>query len=112
MVKLEVVIRPFKLEAVEATLESLGIHGFTTSNVVDHDFAARKEVYRGSEYRVGLPKVKVEILVAPDRADEVIEALTRAARTSLDGDDGAILIFEVADAVRIRTGQRLAFAHY
>ena len=111
MVKIEMVIRPFKLDDVKATLERLAIQRFTTSNVVDHDgFMVRREIYRGSEYRIDVPKVKLEAVVSSDRADEVIEALTLAARTTIDGDDGAILIFEVADAVRVRTGQRLEFA--
>lgn len=89
----------------------LGIQGFTISHVLDHDaLAVRKEFYRGGEYLVDLPKVKLELLVSSDRADDVVEALAHSARTTIDGDDGAILIYEVADAVRIRTGQRLEFA--
>jgi len=93
------------------SLERLGVRGFTTSQVLDHDaLTLRKEFYRGGEYRVAVMKVKLEMLVSGDRADEVIEALTRAARTSIEGDDGSILIYEVADAVRIRTAQRFEFA--
>jgi nitrogen regulatory protein P-II 1 len=71
--------------------------------------ASHKAFYRGAEYHVDVPRVKLEMLVSSDRADEIIDAILRVARTSVPGDDGTILVYEVADAIQIRTGARLQY---
>ena len=110
MVKIEAVIQPFKLEDVRTSLEALGIEAFIISEAVEYGPGAHRAFYRGAVYRVDVPRLKLEMLVSSHRADEVIEALARAARTTVPGDDGTILVFELADAVRIRTRERLEFA--
>jgi len=111
MLKVETFIQPFKLDDVKAVLTPLGVTRFTISQVLDYDaFVVRKTFYRGGECRVDTPKLKLEILVTPEQADEVIEDLSRVLRTSGYEDDGEILIYEVADAVKIRTGQRLQYS--
>jgi len=111
MVKIEAIIQPFKLADVETTLEALGIEGFMISEAVAHGGpVTHTAFYRGSEYRVNVPRLRLEMLVSSDRADELIEALSRAASTTIPGDDGTILVYELADAVRIRTRERLQFA--
>jgi nitrogen regulatory protein P-II 1 len=111
MVKIEAIIQPFKLEDVKKSLEALCIEGFMISSAVAHGGpVAHKAFYRGSEYRVDVPMLRLEMLVSSRRADEVIEALSRAASTTIPGDDGTILVYELADAIRIRTRERLEFA--
>jgi len=111
MLKVETFIQPFKLDDVKAVLTPLGVTRFTISQVLDYDaFVVRKTFYRGGECRVDTPKLKLEILVTPEQADEVIEDLSRVLRTSGYEDDGEILIYEVADAVKRRTGQRLQYS--
>lgn len=107
MKKLSCIIRPEKLEAVKAALSRLGNCGMTVSQVVGCG-AQRgwKEVYRGVETTVNLlPKVKIEVVVSDDRVEQVVEAVCSAARTGEIGD-GKIFICPVADAIRIRTGER------
>lgn len=85
----------------------------TIAEVRDHSAASgHRAVYRGAEYQVDVPRVKVELLASSERADEIVDALLRAARTSNPGDDGTIIVYEVADAVRIHTGARLQYAHF
>ena len=105
MKKIEAVIQPFKLEEVKEALKSIGIDGMTISEVRGHGRQkGHTEVYRGQEYNVDLlPKVKVELVVAGDRADEVIKTLATAARTGKIGD-GKLFVYDVADAIRIRNG--------
>jgi nitrogen regulatory protein PII len=111
MMKVEVVILPCKITEVKAVLEPLGVTRFTITQVFDHDaFGVNKTFYRGSEFRVDTLKLKLEMLVSPEQVDDVIEDLSRVLRTSGYEDDGEILVYEVADAVRIRTGQRVQFA--
>ena len=109
MIKIEVTIRPFQLDEVKATLERLGIYRFTSYQVLDHNASSgRKAVYRGSEYQIEEPKIKLEMLVPSlEVDDDLIEVLAHSLRAH--ADDDAILIYEVADAVRVRTGQRLDF---
>src|SRR5437899_6943565 len=103
MKKIEAIIQPHKLEDVKEALKAIGIDGMTISEVRGHGRQkGHKEVYRGQEYNVDLiPKVKVEVVVAGSRADEIIKALTTAARTGKIGD-GKIFIYDVAEAIRIR----------
>ncbi len=107
MRKIEAIIQPFKLEEVKKTLQGLGIDGMTISEVRGHGRQkGHTEVYRGQEYTVDLlPKVKMEMVVPSGRSEEVVKALTVAARTGKIGD-GKIFIYEVAEAVRIRNDER------
>src|ERR1051325_1960070 len=107
MKKVEAIIQPFKLEDVKTALRGLGVDGMTISEVRGHGRQkGHKETYRGQEYSVDLlPKVKLELVVADARTEEVVQALANAARTGKIGD-GKIFIFDVADAVRIRNNDR------
>jgi nitrogen regulatory protein P-II 1 len=107
MKKIEAIIQPFKLDEVKEALKAIGIDGMTISEVRGHGRQkGHKEVYRGQEYNVDLlPKVKVEVVVASNRAEEVTKAIATAARTGKIGD-GKIFIFDVGDAVRIRNDDR------
>ena len=100
------IIKPFKLDEVREALTSLGIQGLTVSEV--KGFGRQKgqtEIYRGAEYSVSfLPKVKVEVAVDDPMADQVVEAIQKAANTGRIGD-GKIFVLEIAQAVRIRTGE-------
>ncbi|MCC7499116.1 MAG: P-II family nitrogen regulator [Bryobacterales bacterium] len=107
MKKLEAIIQPFKLEEVKEALKALGVDGMTITEVRGHGRQkGHKEVYRGKEYTVDLlPKVKVELVVASARADEVIKTLADAARTGRIGD-GKIFVYDIAEAIRIRNDDR------
>src|SRR4026209_1675752 len=99
MKKIEAIIQPFKLEEVKEALKSIGIDGMTIIEVRGHGRQkGHKEVYRGQEYNVDLlPKVKIEMVVPTDRADEVVRTLIAAARTGNIGD-GKIFTYDVAEA--------------
>jgi nitrogen regulatory protein P-II 1 len=105
--KIEAIIQPHKLEDVKEALKSIGVDGMTISEVRGHGRQkGHKEVYRGMEYQVDLlPKVKVELVIADARQDEVLRTLTTAARTGKIGD-GKIFVYNVADAIRIRNDDR------
>ncbi|PWU05188.1 MAG: transcriptional regulator [Terriglobia bacterium] len=107
MKKIEAIIQPHKLEDVKTALQTIGIDGMTIGEVRGHGRQkGHKEIYRGQEYKVDfLPKTKVELVVPASRVDEVAEALASAARTGAIGD-GKIFITEVAEAIRIRNGDR------
>lgn len=107
MKKIEAIIQPHKLEDVKEALKSIGIDGMTISEVRGHGRQkGHKEVYRGMEYQVDLlPKMKVEMVIPSDRADEVINCLVGSARTGKIGD-GKIFVYDVADAIRIRNDDR------
>ncbi len=107
MFKIEAIIQPFKLDAVMEALKAGGIDGVTVLEVRGHGRQkGHKEVYRGREYNVDLlPKVKLEIVVAAERKEDVIRTLTEAARTGNIGD-GKIFISEIAEAIRIRNDDR------
>ena len=106
MKKIEAVIKPFKLDEVREALSEVGITGLTVSEV--KGFGRQKghtELYRGAEYVVDfLPKIKVEIVVGEAVAEQVIEAIVKAARTGKIGD-GKIFVSPVEQIVRIRTGE-------
>jgi len=105
------IVKPFKLDDVKAALEALGVQGLTISEV--QGFGRQKghtEVYRGAEYTVDLvPKIKIEILVAPQDADKAVAAVVEAARTGKIGD-GKVWVTPVDTLVRVRTGERDADA--
>jgi nitrogen regulatory protein P-II 1 len=107
MKKIEAVIRPIKIDEVKEALSSIGISGMTVTDVRGYGRQrGRTEKYRGNTYVVNLlPKVKLEFVVADDRADEAMEAVLEAARTGEIGD-GKVFVSEVEQAVRIRTGER------
>ena len=107
MKKIEAVIQPHKIEDVKEALKSIGVDGMTITEVRGHGRQkGHKEVYRGMEYQVDLlPKVKLEMVVADARLDEVVHTLSSAARTGKIGD-GKIFIFDVAEAIRIRNDDR------
>jgi nitrogen regulatory protein P-II 2 len=100
------IIKPFKLDDVRHSLAELGIQGITVTEV--KGFGRQKghtELYRGAEYVVDfLPKVKIELAVADDRVDPVLEAITAVARTGKIGD-GKIFVTDLGQAIRIRTGE-------
>ncbi len=107
MKKIEAIIQPYKLEEVKESLKEIGIDGMTVAEVRGHGRQkGHKEVYRGQEYQVDLlPKLKLEVVVASDRAEEVIGAIVTAARSGAIGD-GKIFITDIEDAVRIRNNDR------
>ena len=107
MKKVEVILQPFKLDEVKAALLGVGIDGMTVSEVRGHGRQkGHKEVYRGQEYQLDLlPKTKLEIVVAEAKLQEVIKAVTTAARTGKIGD-GKIFVYEVIEAIRIRNDDR------
>ena len=111
MKKIEAVIKPFKLDDVKDALHEIGVSGITATEV--KGFGRQKghtELYRGAEYVIDfLPKVKVEVVVEDVLVENVIEAITQAARTGRIGD-GKIFVLPIDEAVRIRTGDRGADA--
>ena len=106
MKKIEAVIKPFKLDDVKEALNELGIQGMTISEVKGYGRQkGHKEIYRGAEYVVDfIPKIKIEIVVAADRADQVVQKIRDAANTNKIGD-GKIFVLPVEEAVRVRTGE-------
>ena len=107
MKKIEAIIQPHKLEEVKEALKNIGIDGMTITEVRGHGRQkGHKEVYRGQEYNVDLlPKVKFELVVPSTRLDEVLDTITSAARSGRIGD-GKIFVYDVAEAIRIRNGDR------
>ncbi len=106
MRKIEAIIKPFKLEEVKEALSAVGIQGLTVTEVKGFGRQkGHKELYRGAEYVVEfLPKVKLEIVVPQEKANDVVTAISKAASTGRIGD-GKIFISPVDDAIRIRTGE-------
>lgn len=106
MKKIEAIIKPFKLEDVRDGLSEIGIKGMTITEV--KGFGRQKghtEIYRGAEYVVDfLPKIKIEVVVPDSLAQKVVEVIMKNARTGKIGD-GKIFVYDVTDAVRIRTGE-------
>jgi nitrogen regulatory protein P-II 2 len=100
------IIKPFKLEDVRDALTAIGIRGMTVTEVKGYGRQkGHTEIYRGAEYAVNfLPKIRIEIAVAADEADKVVEAISAAAKTGQIGD-GKIFVTPIEQAVRIRTGE-------
>ncbi len=107
MKRIEAVIKPFKLDAVKEALSRLGIEGLTALEV--RGFGRQKghrESYRGAEYLIDfIPKIKIELVVADHLLDSALQGILAAARTGEIGD-GKIFVSDLADAVRIRTGEK------
>jgi nitrogen regulatory protein P-II 1 len=105
--KIEAIIQPFKLDDVKEELIKIGVEGITVSEVRGHGRQkGHTEVYRGSEYKVDLlPKVKLEMVIAAERVEQVIQTLTNAARSGKIGD-GKIFVSTIDDAIRIRNSER------
>ncbi|HEJ3433098.1 TPA: P-II family nitrogen regulator [Pseudomonas aeruginosa] len=100
------IIKPFKLDDVRESLSEIGVQGITVTEV--KGFGRQKghtELYRGAEYVVDfLPKVKIDVAIADDQLDRVIEVITKAANTGKIGD-GKIFVVNLEQAIRIRTGE-------
>ena len=100
------IIKPFKLDAVREALTELGIQGLTVSEA--KGFGRQKgqtEIYRGAEYVIDfVPKVRLDLVVDDDQVESVVEAIQQAAHSDKIGD-GKIFVLEVAQAMRIRTGE-------
>ena len=107
MKKIEAIIKPFKMDDVREALAEVGINGMTVSEV--KGFGRQKghtELYRGAEYQVDfLPKIKIEIVLSDDIVERAIEAITSSANTGKIGD-GKVFVYNVEQAVRIRTGEQ------
>lgn len=107
MKEIKAIIKPFKVDAVKEAITEIGVHGMTVVDV--KGFGRQKghtEIYRGSEYAIDfIPKVMI-IVAAPDNvANDVIDAILKAAKTDTIGD-GKILVSTIDDVIRIRTGER------
>ncbi|WP_158971750.1 P-II family nitrogen regulator [Paraglaciecola sp. L3A3] len=106
MKKVEAIIKPFKLDDVREGLTEQGITGLTVSEVKGYGRQkGHTETYRGAEYNVDfLPKIKLEIVLSDDQLDRCIETIISTANTGKIGD-GKIFVFNVEQAIRIRTGE-------
>lgn len=107
MKKIEAIIRPGKLEEIKETLNKFNVHGLTISQVMGCGLQkGRKEFYRGTEVTLNLlPKIKIEIVTKDDFVDDIINLISKEAKTGEVGD-GKIFIYNIEDVVRIRTGER------
>ncbi len=106
MKKIEAIIKPFKLEDVKDALADIGITGMTVSEVKGYGRQkGHSELYRGAEYVVDfIPKIKMEMIVATEQVDAVINTIVEAARTGKIGD-GKIFVSDIDKIIRIRTGE-------
>ena len=106
MKKIEAIIKPFKLDDVKEALSEIGIYGMTVTEVNGYGRQkGHKEIYRGAEYVVDfVPKIKVEIVVSDERADETVETVRTAANSGKIGD-GKIFVLPVEQVIRVRTGE-------
>ena len=106
MKRIDAFIKPFKLDEVKSALAEVGILGMSVSEV--RGFGRQRghsEIYRGSEYKVEfMPKIKVELVVGDDDMERAVDAILEGAKSGQTGD-GKIFISEVAEAIRIRTGE-------
>ncbi|MBR2216453.1 MAG: P-II family nitrogen regulator [Selenomonadaceae bacterium] len=107
MTKIEIITRPNKLDDLKDALNEIGVLGMTVSQVYGCGLQkGHKEVYRGRSYDINLvPKVKVETVVCEIPVETVLEAAQKVLRTGKMGD-GKIFVYNLSDAVRIRTGHR------
>jgi nitrogen regulatory protein P-II 2 len=100
------IIKPFKLEDVRDALLAVGVHGMTVTEVKGYGRQkGHTEIYRGSEYAVNfLPKIRIEVAVATNEVERVVEAIGAAAKTGQIGD-GKVFVTSIDQATRIRTGE-------
>ena len=107
MTKIEAIIQPSKFEAVKEGLQEIGVDGMTVTDVRGHGRQkGHTEVYRGREYTVDLiPKIKLELVLADNMVEKVVQAISGAARTGKIGD-GKIFLSRVDEAIRIRNDER------
>ncbi|GGA64803.1 nitrogen regulatory protein P-II [Edaphobacter acidisoli] len=107
MTKIEAIVRPSKFDQIKEALSELGIEGMTVSEVRGHGRQkGHSETYRGREYEVSLiPKLRIEIVVADNRVEQIVETIAANAATGEIGD-GKIFLFKAADAIRIRNRER------
>ena len=105
------IIKPFKLDEVREALTGIGVEGLTVTEVKGYGRQkGHTEIYRGTEYAVSfLPKLKIEVAVDAKLADQVVETISKAARTGQIGD-GKIFVYAIDQVVRIRTGETNADA--
>lgn len=106
MIKIEAIIKPFKLDDVREALNEFGLQGMTITEVKGYGRQkGHKEIYRGAEYLVDfIPKIKLEMVVSTDRVDEVVDTIRKAANSGKIGD-GKIFVLPVEQAIRVRTGE-------
>ena len=106
MKKIEAIIKPFKLDDVKEALTEIGNQGMTVSEVKGYGRQkGHKEIYRGAEYVVDfIPKIKIEIVIPSELADQVVAKICEAANTGKIGD-GKIFVLPVEEAIRVRTGE-------
>ena len=99
-------IKPFKLEEVREALTEIGVRGMMVTEIKGFGSqSGHTEIYRGAEYAVNfVPKIKLEIAVATEMADQVVETITNTAKTGKIGD-GKIFVLDIQQAVRVRTGE-------
>ena len=111
MKKIEAIIKPFKLDEVKEALQELGVQGMTVLEAKGYGRQkGHTELYRGAEYVVDfLPKIKIEVVVADDQLQAALDVIQTAARTGRIGD-GKIFVSDIAEVVRIRTGESGAAA--
>ena len=106
MKKIEAFIKPFKLDDVKTALAEVGVQGMSVSEV--RGFGRQRghsEVYRGAEYKVDfMPKIKIEVILSPEHLEEAVGAILEGARTGQVGD-GKIVISDLQEVIRIRTGE-------
>ena len=107
MTKVEAIIQTSRLEAVKESLHEIGVEGMTVLEARGHGRQkGHTEVYRGREYTVDLiPKIKIEMVLADDMVERVVQAITAAARTGKIGD-GKIFLSHIDEAIRIRNDER------
>jgi len=106
MKKIEAVVKPFKLDEVREALAEIGVHGMTISEVKGFGRQhGQTELYRGSEYHIEfLPKIKIEVVATDEQYRDIVDTLIEHASTGNVGD-GKVFIFDVDEAIRIRTGE-------
>ncbi len=107
MKKIEAIIKPYKLDSVKEALQDVGISGMTISEVKGYGRQkGHTEMYRGTEYKVDFnPKLKIELVVVAEVAEQVVNTIREAALSGKIGD-GKIFVLPVEDVLRVRTGER------